>query len=203
MPAKLLKTAGMIRQSCNILHLYMENGPLTEQELISACIRQDINAQRALYNRFAPIVLGICRRYLSNEMDARDALAETMLTVLTKLDEYRSEGSFEGWVKKIAINESLMLLRKLKRFELPADENIPDTQVQPSVISALHMADIIRAMDSLPAGYRTVFNLYAIEGYKHREIAALLGISINTSKSQYALAKVRLQQWIKSHHHGG
>ena len=180
----------------------MEIHQLTETELISACLREDRKAQQALFDRFAPLVLGVCRRYLQRETDAHDALAETMVKVLTKLADYRTEGSFFGWIKKIAVNESLMILRKQKRFDGLTEEHTQTFFADPAAIASLQMQDIIRAMDQLPAGYRTIFNLYAIEGYKHREIAEMLGISINTSKSQYALAKERLQALIKLHDHG-
>lgn len=166
---------------------------VTERELIQAGLRQDPKAQQALYELYAPMALGVCRRYLKSEEAAEDVLIETMYKVLTRLAEYKGEGSFEGWVRRIAVNESLMYLRKHKALELTDSLQDFDQPVFNTAAETLTMAEILQALDSLPAGYRAVFNLYVIEGYKHREIADMLGVSINTSKSQLAQAKERMQ----------
>lgn len=170
---------------------------VTEQELIQGCIRQDRKAQQALYEQFAPLVTGICRRYLKREEDAEDVLVETMFKVFNRLPDFKGEGSFEGWIRRIAVNEALMFLRKNNRIgtsETLLDFDLP---TQTTVVDTLSMNDILNALDKLPDGYRTVFNLYVIEGYKHREIADLLGVSINTSKSQLVMAKERMQTALK------
>lgn len=170
---------------------------VTEEELIQGCIRQDRKAQQALYERFAPLVTGICRRYLKSEEDAEDVLVETMFKVFNRLSDFKGEGSFEGWIRRIAVNEALMFLRKNNRIgtmEALLDFDLP---TQTTVVDTLSMNDILHALDQLPDGYRTVFNLYVIEGYKHREIADLLGVSINTSKSQLVMAKERMQKALK------
>ncbi len=141
--------------------------------------------------------MGICRRYLKSEEDAEDVLVETMYKVLTRLPDFKSEGSFEGWIRRIAVNESLMFLRKNHRLSFNDGLQDHDVPVRSTASDHLGMQDILQALDALPAGYRTVFNLYALEGYKHREIAELLGVSINTSKSQFALAKERMQEALK------
>ncbi|MGH1435306.1 MAG: RNA polymerase sigma factor [Lewinella sp.] len=168
---------------------------MTEQELISACQKQDPLAQRRLYETFSPKMLGVCRRYLSRAEDAEDVLVEGFCKVFQNLEQYTGKGSFEGWVRRIMVNESLMFLRKKhalrnayeikEYFDLRSDQN---------VVAELAAQDILYLLDQLPTGYRTVFNLYVIEGFKHREIAEELGISINTSKSQLILAKKRLQE---------
>lgn len=183
-----------IRQFPYHLHLYVGNNRrVTEQALIQACIRQERKAQKMLYEQYAPLVMGICRRYLKSEEDAEDTLVETMYKVLAKLAEFKSEGSFEGWIRRIAVNECLMSLRKNQRMSFSEDLQDFDMPTAATVTEQLNMEEILHALDSLPAGYRTVFNLYAVEGYKHREIADMMGISINTSKSQFALAKERMQ----------
>ncbi len=166
---------------------------VTEEELIQGCIRQDRKAQQTLYELHAPLVMGICRRYLKSEQDAEDVLVEVMFKVLTRLQDFKSEGSFEGWVRRIAVNESLMFLRKNRLLDQVDALQDYDAPVQNPATADLGMREILEVLDALPHGYRTVFNLYVIEGYKHREIADLLGVSINTSKSQLALAKERMQ----------
>lgn len=170
---------------------------MTEEQLIAACQQQDPLAQRRLYETHAPKMLGVCRRYLSRIEDAEDVLVEGFCKVFQNLDQYTGKGSFEGWVRRIMVNESLMFLRKKhalrnayeiqEHFDLRSDQNI---------VAELAAQDILFLLDQLPTGYRTVFNLYVLEGFKHREIAEELGISINTSKSQLILAKKRLQELL-------
>ena len=120
-----------------------------------------------------------------------------MYKIMTKISDYRGDGSFEGWMKRIMVNEALMHLRKHKNMSMMRE--IGDVQVadNDSIESQIYADEIVALLDQLPPGYRTVFNMYVIEGYKHREIAEELGISINTSKSQLILAKKRLRQLIK------
>ncbi len=141
--------------------------------------------------------MGICRRYLKSEEDAEDVLVETMFKVLTRVQDFKSEGSFEGWVRRIAVNEALMCLRKNRLLDMTDALQDIDMPEQQSAADQMSMHEILKALDTLPAGYRTVFNLYVVEGYKHREIADMLGVSINTSKSQLALAKERMQEALK------
>jgi RNA polymerase sigma-70 factor (ECF subfamily) len=170
---------------------------MTERELIKGCKAGDPAAQKALYDQFSPLLLGIARRYLSGQEDAEDVLVEGMFKILTKVQSFREEGSFEGWMKKIIVNEALMHLRKRHNFHLVREVEPGDAQEAPSFVHALEETEILRTLDQLPDGYRTVFNMYVIEGYKHREIAEILGISINTSKSQLILAKKRMQELLK------
>jgi len=170
---------------------------MTEKELIKQCKRGKPRAQRELYKRFAPVLLGVIRRYIREADDAEDVFVKAMYKILTKISDFRSEGSFEGWMKRISVNEALMFLRKRKSMAMTRE--IGDLQISdPQDIEAqIHADEIIELLDELPPGYRTVFNMYVIEGYKHREIAEELGISINTSKSQLILARKRLQSLIK------
>ncbi len=170
---------------------------MTEGELIRLCKKGDRKAQKELYDRFAPKMLGVSRRYVKDSSGAEDVLIQAMHKVLTKLDKYSGKGSFEGWIRKITVNESLMFLRKRKMAfvdELPLHEPSNDW----GILDRLQAEDILSFLDKLPDGYRTVFNLFVIEGYKHREIAEELGISINTSKSQLILAKKRLKNILEN-----
>jgi RNA polymerase sigma-70 factor (ECF subfamily) len=173
---------------------------VTEQELIEKCRRGKRAAQKELYNRYAPILMGLCRRYVRNEVDAEDIMIEGMYKIMTKIGQYKGKGSFEGWMKRIMVNEALMFLRKKHNFTLNIEISNIDRPHAVTVEDELAAKDILKLLDLLPTGYRTVFNLYVLEGYKHREIADILGISINTSKSQLILAKKRLGELVKLNH---
>ncbi|MEM8585313.1 MAG: RNA polymerase sigma factor [Bacteroidota bacterium] len=179
-----------------------DNDPhLNEADLIQACRKGNRFAQRELYNRFAPKMLGAIQRYIGRIDEAEDVLVEGFFKVFDKLDSFQEQGSFEGWVRRIMINEALMKLRKKHALKQATElDNInPNHFSQQAVIDhQLATQDIMKLLDQLPTGYRTVFNLYVIEGYKHREIAELLGISINTSKSQLIVAKKRLREALES-----
>lgn len=171
---------------------------MSEKELIKACKANDRNAQKALYNRYAPEMLALCRRYVGKMDDAEDVMVEGFFKVFTKINTYTGEGSFEGWIKRIMINEALMFLRKNNplKFSEEISDGVPQVEF-PSIESELTAEQIIALLDELPPGYRAVFNLFVIEGFKHREIAQKLGISINTSKSQLILAKARMAQLVQ------
>ncbi len=150
-----------------------------------------------LFDRHSPTMLGVCRRYVKNYEEAEDVMVEGFYKVLTKIEMYSGEGSFEGWIRRIMINESLMQLRKANHFKYTEEINPNlDVRYNPTIIEELAASEIIGLLDDLPPGYRTVFNLYVVEGYKHREIAEELGISINTSKSQLILAKKRMEKLV-------
>ncbi|MFK8104406.1 MAG: RNA polymerase sigma factor [Saprospiraceae bacterium] len=170
---------------------------MTEQELIEAVKRDDRKAQKLLFDRYAPKMFGVCKRYVKNKEDAEDVLIDGLFKVMTKIDHFKGTGSFEGWIRRILVNESLMFLRKQHNFKLTVEVSNIEIKSQLNVEDKLREQDILNLLDKLPTGYRTVFNLYVVEGYKHREIAEILGISINTSKSQLILAKKRLQGLVR------
>ncbi|RME09426.1 MAG: sigma-70 family RNA polymerase sigma factor [Bacteroidetes bacterium] len=171
---------------------------MSEKELIQACRANDRKAQKALYDRYAPVMLAICRRYVGVLEDAEDVMVEGFFKVFSKIDSYKGEGSFEGWIKRIMVNEALMFLRKNNPLKFSEELNDRMRGVEmPGIESRLTAEQIIALLDELPPGYRTVFNLFVIEGYKHREIADELGISINTSKSQLILAKARMAALVQ------
>lgn len=170
---------------------------VNDKALIAACLQEDRKAQQALYDHYAPAMLGVCKRYLKAPQDAEDVLVEAFFKVFTNLRQFKGDGSFEGWIRRIVVNESLMFLRRnhhlLNHVEV---ETAVGLRITPTVHEELAAGEILRLLDQLPMGYRTVFSLYVLEGYKHREIAELMGISINTSKSQLILAKKRLREML-------
>ncbi len=167
------------------------------KKLIRACIKRDRAAQKELYNKYSPMLFAVIKRYIKNDYDAEDILIDTFMKIYENIGKFKNEGSFEAWIRKIAIRESLMFLRRNKVFKLfiEADNLIIPDKI--NIVDELQLEDLLKALDLLPIGYRTVFNLYVIEGYKHKEIAEKLNISINTSKSQLRLAKERMQKLIK------
>ena len=174
-----------------------KQGPVTEQELLQACREEDRRAQKLLYDRYSPVMFGVCKRYMKTREDAEDVLVEAFFKVLTHLHQYKGEGSFEGWIRRIVVNEALMALRRRHNFSMTLEISNFDAPAPAKAVGRLAEQDILAFLDQLPTGYRTVFNLYVLEGYKHREIADMLGISINTSKSQLILARKRLQELLE------
>ena len=151
-----------------------------------------------LFNLYAPVMKSICLRYMKNEVDAEDALIKGFYKILSNIRTYSGTGNFEGWMKRVVINECLMLLRKNYNFNMMIPiEDVNGDNIKVEFEDKLTYNDIIKLLEELPPGYRTVFNLFVIEGYKHREIAEKLNISINTSKSQLILARRRMQKLLK------
>jgi RNA polymerase sigma factor (sigma-70 family) len=175
---------------------------VTEKELIEGCQREDRLAQKAFYERFSPAMFGVCRRYISNREDCEDVLVKAMYKALANIDQFKGQGSLEGWLRRIVVNEALMFLR-LRRLKFDDELDERELPSRPRAVDQLVAQDILDLLDALPTGYRTVFNLYVLEGYKHREIADLLGISINTSKSQLIFAKKRLQELLEKINYPG
>lgn len=163
--------------------------------------QQDPIAQKKLYEKYAPLFYGICMRYMKNQQEAEDVMVESFYTIFSKINQFKNEGSFEGWMKRIVVNGCLMRIRKNNNLNLHVDiENAFNIKDDPIAVSNLNHSELLGLISELPKGYRTVFNLYVIEGYKHREIANILNISINTSKSQLILAKKKLQMLYKKKH---
>jgi RNA polymerase sigma factor (sigma-70 family) len=164
------------------------------QDYIQRCKNGDPVAQKWLYDRYAPLLFSVCRRYLRTKEDAEEALINGFYKAMTQMDSYQNMGSFEGWLRRIMVNESLMMLRKTQILVFPGDEiPVVDSPDNFSIESDMNVREIMELINQLPPGYKTVFSLFVIEGYKHHEIAETLGISINTSKSQLILAKEKLR----------
>jgi RNA polymerase sigma factor (sigma-70 family) len=170
---------------------------LTEQQLIAAVKQGKRKAQKMLYDRYSPQMFGVARRYVKIREDAEDVLVSAFFKAMTNISQFSGKGSFEGWIRRIVVNEALMLLRKRHNFNLTIEAENFDIQTDMTIEGDLATQDLLKYLEQLPNGYRTVFNLYVLEGYKHREIAEQLGISINTSKSQLILAKKRLKDILE------
>lgn len=170
---------------------------MTEAELIAACRQGSSRAQKQLYEQFAGMMLGVCIRYLRHRDDAEEVMLMGFVKVFRALEQYRHEGSFEGWIRRIMVNEALGQLRRKEPLHLAIDDlthDVPATAAEAE--SHLNAEDLLALLAELPAGYRTVFNLYALEGYSHPEISELLGISEGTSKSQLSKARAMLQRRV-------
>lgn len=169
---------------------------MEESDRIKALIKGDPNAQKWLYDRFSPMVFAICLRYMPTVQDAEDMTLTSLFQVMDKAEKFSGTGSFEGWVRRVAVRECLMFLRKRRMYweELSPEHHAPSQEM--GADEKLQMEDLLGCIARLPEGYRTIFQLYEIEGYKHREIADLLDISINTSKSQLIMARKKLQELI-------
>ncbi len=165
------------------------------ESIIQDCKIKKSGAQKQLYDRYKDILYAICIRYIKNATDAEDVFIEAFYKIFHHIDQYHGDGSFEGWMKRIVVNEALQFLRKKSRLAI-LTELTDHTPVPPDRedewYSPYELEEIMAAVQELPDGYRTIFNMYVFEEYKHREIAELLRISINTSKSQYLLAKKKL-----------
>src|SRR6059058_6403943 len=155
--------------------------------------------QQELYQRYAPKMYGVCLRYAGSVEEAEDILQEGFIKIFNKIGSFRSEGSFEGWIRRIFVNTAIEHFRKKIRLQ-PITENEEETVEGKylSVLDSLAEKDIIQLVQQLSPGYRTVFNMYVIEGYTHRQIAEALGISEGTSKSQLSRAKMILQDLVKA-----
>jgi len=170
---------------------------MEEKELILACVRGEKTAQHLLYKKFSSLVFGICLRYAKNKMEAEDTMQEVFVKIYQNLKDYQSAGSFEGWVRRIAVNAAITSYRKNLRGRF--QDEIDDRSEYATSLIEHHdvdytMEELMSCVQALPDGYRTVFNLYAVEGYKHKEIAEMLEIDDNTSKSQFSRAKGHLQK---------
>jgi len=171
---------------------------MTEEVILEGCLRNDSVAQRELYNTYSPKMLAVCFRYVHSREDAEDMLQEAFIKVFTQLRTFENRGSFEGWIRRIVVHTCINTLKKNKKFNESVDLihaasiSIREETV-PAVVQVKQIVDCIR---SLPIGYRTVLNLFAIEGYSHREIAQLLDIEESTSRSQFTRAKGMLEELL-------
>lgn len=167
--------------------------------LIEGCKKNHPKSQRDLYEKFSAKMYTLCLRYVKDETEAEDVLVGGFMKIFNNIQQYHGEGSFEGWVRRIMVNESLQYIRKNKSMYLQVDiENAQYSSNTEAIESQLAAEDLLKIVSDLPMGYRTVFNLSAIEGYSHQEIADLLAISVNTSKSQLSRARALLQKTLSS-----
>ena len=175
-------------------------GTAAYSDVIEGCIKGERKAQKLLYEHLAPKMFSVCLRYMGERKAAEDVLQDAFVTLFSKIDSFSDTGSFDGWARRIFVNTALMSLRKndaLKMSEtVDAASNMESGQ--PSAVQSLGYKELMHLVMSLPAGYRTVFNMFVIEGFNHNDIAAALGISPATSRSQLNRARQMLQEMIKN-----
>ena len=167
---------------------------------MAACLESNRQAQYELYQRFSYMMNGICLRYGANQAEAEDILQDSFVKAFKNLDRYKADGPLGAWMRRITVNTALEQYRRnnsLKNFGIMLDINESNVLVEDGAIEQLELEDLLSKIQSLPKGFRTVFNLYAIEGYNHKEIGDLLNISAGTSKSQYSRARLLLRTMIQ------
>ena len=170
---------------------------MDEKKLIQACIDENKAAQKQLYELFAPKMYFVCLRYARHELEAQDMLQDGFIRVFDNLSQFKSNGSFEGWVRRIMINTSLNYCRKSSfKQEYIGIEDYQDKVVDSKAISRMSEKELLKLIQQLPDGYRMVFNLYVIEGYSHKEIGDLLNITESTSRSQLAKSRKWMQKLL-------
>lgn len=173
---------------------------MTDRDLVRECLNNERQAQYELYLRFSYMMKGICLRYAANEAEAEDVLQESFIRAFKNLQHWSEKGPLGAWLRKITVNTALEQYRKnksLKNLSTLFDGSELQLTVEDHAIEALELEDLLAKIQQLPVGFRTVFNLYAVEGYNHREIADLLSISEGTSKSQYSRARLLLRKMIE------
>ena len=172
---------------------------LSEIELLQACVRRDQRAQRMLYEMYSPRMLTVCVRYVGDKERAKDIMHDGFITVFEKIGSYNASGSFEGWLRRIFVNTSLMYLRKGDALKYSEELSAVDKEIveDGAGINNVTSTELLKLIASMPAGFRAVFNMYAIEGYSHQEIAKELNISEGSSRSQLSRARAWLQERLK------
>ncbi len=168
---------------------------MDETTLANKCIEGDQRAQRKLFEMYAPKMMGVCLRYMKDHAQAEDVLQDGFVKVFTKLEKYSGDGSLEGWVRRIMVNTALDQLRKTNKFQANVSMDDVSYKVESGddALASLIEEDLLKLIQEMPTGYKTVFNMFAIEGFSHKEIGEKLGVSENTSKSQYSRAKAYLR----------
>ena len=169
------------------------------EEIVRGCRKRNSKAQTELFNRFSGRFLGICRRYVGSIDEAEDIMISGFMKIFDKIQQFKGEGSFEAWMTRIMVNESLTFIRRNKNMSVNVSIENADKEPNYTLAEAnLDTGQLLTLVDELPIGYRTVFNLYVMEGYSHKEIADLLKISEGASKSQLSRAKVQLKSKVLS-----
>ena len=171
---------------------------MTEEQLVKKCVSGDATAQKAFYDLYANKMMGVCLRYMKDHDEAQDVLQDGFIKVFNKLPDFVSKGSLEGWVRRIMVNTALDQYRKNLKFQKNVEIDSVDYKLEKSqfILETIHAEDLLKIIRTIPEGYRVVFNLFAIEGYSHKEIAERLGVTESTSKSQYSRAKKMLRKLL-------
>jgi RNA polymerase sigma factor (sigma-70 family) len=170
----------------------------SDKDLITRCLKKDRVAEQQLYRRYAPKMFGVCLRYSGNEMDAEEILQNGFILLFSRLHQYRFECPLDGWVRPIFVNAAINFFKKQLKFSQNVNlENIgEDATFYEDALSIITTKELLAMIQRLPVGYRAVFNMHVIEGYGHKEIADLLGISEGTSKSQLHHAKMSMRRML-------
>jgi len=170
---------------------------LTDFEIINGCIRQNTNCQRMLFEQYAGKFMTVCKRYANDDMEAEDMLQEGFVRIFNNIHQFKFEGSFEGWMRRIVVNVALKSLQKKKlKFSEIKDNSVDTPSIQAYAYNHLGEEELLKLINNLPDGYRIVFNLAVIEGYSHEEIAKMLNVQPSTSRSQLVKARKMLQSQI-------
>lgn len=169
----------------------------SEADIIAGCLKGDRKAQLALYNTYSAKMFAVCMRYAADYSAAQDMLQDGFVKVYRNIEKFRSEGSFEGWIRRIFVNTAIEHYRKQVNLYALHDNTVAGYEsYEASALETLKHEDLVKMIQTLSDGYRTVFNLYIVEGYSHKEIGDMLGISEGTSKSQLARARYLLQKMV-------
>ena len=168
-------------------------------KLIESCRKGDRAAQKIMYDRLASRMFPVCMRYIGDRTAAEDVLQDGFITLFTRLDSYKGEGSFEGWARRIFVTTALMSLRKKDALKMSDElDSVRGMKTETtSQMQNIGYKELMKLVMSLPPGFRTVFNMYALEGYSHKEIGEMLGITETTSRTQLSRARIWLQNKIK------
>jgi len=173
---------------------------MSDEQLVKDCIQKKATAQKLLFDKFSKRMMTVCLRYAQDTLEAQDIMQDGFIKVFNSIDKFHHDGSLEGWVKKIMVNTALDAYRRNKKrrnaLELD-DENAMEIGDREDILGDISIKFLLKLIQDLPEGYRMVFNMFAIEGYSHKEIAKELQISVNTSKSQYSRARAYLQKMIR------
>ena len=172
---------------------------MTDEELIRGCIKENESSQREVFQKYAGKMLAVCQRYARNTMDAEDIVQDAFIKVFDKIHQFKSEGSFEGWIRKIVVNTALKkytVIRYEKEVSGYEVKERDESTMEASAYSQLTEKEVLGLINNLPDGYRMIFNLFVIEGYQHEEIAEMLKIQPGTSRSQLVKARNMLKNQI-------
>lgn len=171
---------------------------MIDEKLIAACKKMHRDAQRRMYEHMAPKLYHTCKRYLKSEEAIEEAIADAFYNIFTKLDQLKESKAFEAWARKIAVNQCLLSLKRNVNFNIYIEDMSYAAEPSVSQTATLEEEDLLNLLTYLPEGCRTVFNLYAIEGYSHKEIATMLNISEGTSKSQLNVSRTKLKELVNN-----
>ncbi len=171
---------------------------MTDKELVEGCIREDRKCQRLLWDKYSRKIMALCLRYCQNQEEAEDALMETFVKIYDKLGDFRFQSSLETWMRRVAVNISINKIRARKNIWTDISEAEYEIGYQDNSFDQLNVNQLLKLIEQLPVGYRMVFNLYAIEGFSHKEIAETLQIDEGTSRSQLAKARKALQSMLNN-----